>query len=111
MCCGVFHLGNFAPTAEALMRSRYSAYVLGLEEYLLQTWHRDTRPISLDLTNQEKTIWLGLSIKLTQIHSETSASVEFIARYKIGGGKAQRLHEISQFKWLDRWYYFSGIQF
>ena len=44
-CCGRWHAGEAAPTAEALMRSRYSAYVLGLEDYLLATWHASTRPL------------------------------------------------------------------
>ena len=44
-CCGAWHAGTPAPSAEALMRSRYSAYVFGLEDYLLATWHRSTRPV------------------------------------------------------------------
>ena len=44
------------------MRSRYSAYVLQLEHYLLATWHPDTRPTSLDLAD-DTTKWLGLEIK------------------------------------------------
>ena len=48
-CCGRWHAGVAAPSAEALMRSRYSAYVLGLEPYLLASWHASTRPASLGL--------------------------------------------------------------
>ena len=48
-CCEPFHLGAAAPTAEALMRSRYSAFALGLAPYLLRTWHPSTRPASLSL--------------------------------------------------------------
>jgi SEC-C motif-containing protein len=48
-CCQPLHQGAAAASAEALMRSRYSAYVLGLEDYLLATWHADTRPAALDL--------------------------------------------------------------
>jgi SEC-C motif domain protein len=55
------------------------------------------------------TKWLGLSIKGAQEISPNTAEVEFIARYKVGGGKAERLHEISQFERLDnRWYYKTG---
>lgn len=90
------------------MRSRYTAYVLGLEDYLLQTWHPDTRPATLDLASDVKTKWLGLQIKQFVPLSEISASVEFVARYKIGG-KAERLHELSQFVSIDgRWYYLAG---
>ncbi|HEX5675395.1 MAG TPA: YchJ family metal-binding protein, partial [Azonexus sp.] len=62
-CCGRLHSGaEIAASAEALMRSRYSAYVLRLEEYLLATWHPDTRPSELDLTADD-TKWLGLEVK------------------------------------------------
>ncbi len=107
-CCEVFHLGSPAPTAEALMRSRYSAYVLKLEDYLLQTWHPDTRPSRLNLAEDVQTKWLGLQIKHTKILSAITATVEFVARYKIGGSKTERLHEISEFELLDCWYYHSG---
>lgn len=49
-CCGPLHDGAMASCAEALMRSRYSAYVLALEPYLLATWHADQRPHSLDFS-------------------------------------------------------------
>ena len=45
------------------MRSRYSAYVLGLEDYLLATWHASTRPAALNLCTEAKPKWLGLEIK------------------------------------------------
>lgn len=90
------------------MRSRYSAYVLGLAQYLLDSWHPETRPSTLNLIEQIPTKWLGLNIKRFEQTSETSAIVEFIARYKIGGQKAERLHEVSQFQLIDRWYYVLG---
>ncbi len=112
LCCEPYHQGASTANAEALMRSRYSAYVLDLAQYLLQTWHPDTRPTDLnlndDLSKEIATKWLGLSIKRYEQTSETTAIVEFVARYKIGGQKAQRLHEISQFQLTDRWYYVSG---
>lgn len=91
------------------MRSRYSAYVFGLESYLLQTWHESTRPKSLNLAEDKGLKWLGLSVKHTQNTSDDSAVVEFVARYKVGG-KAERLHEVSQFKLVDdRWFYVDGV--
>jgi SEC-C motif-containing protein len=108
-CCEAFHLGSFAPSAEALMRSRYSAYVLRLEDYLLQTWHPNTRPKCLSLHQDIYTKWLGLKIIQAQNQSETESTVEFIARYRTDGGKAERIHEVSQFELLDRWYYHIGI--
>ncbi|PKO50713.1 MAG: hypothetical protein CVU26_09595, partial [Betaproteobacteria bacterium HGW-Betaproteobacteria-2] len=62
-CCQPYHNGLVVPTAVALMRSRYSAYVLRLEGYLLKTWHPDTRPDHLGLENDTQTKWLGLSVK------------------------------------------------
>ena len=107
-CCEPTHKGTPALTAEALMRSRYTAYVLGLEAYLLKTWHVDTRPAALNLSDDMNTKWLGLQVKRAENTSETTAIVEFVARYKIGG-KAERLHEISQFVWVEGcWYYLAA---
>lgn len=107
-CCELLHKGLAAPTAEKLMRSRYTAFVLQLEDYLLSTWHPETRPTSLGLAQDPPTKWLGLQIKHAENTSETTAVVEFVARYKIAG-KATKLHEVSQFERIDgRWYYLSG---
>jgi SEC-C motif domain protein len=109
-CCEPLHHGEVAASAEALMRSRYSAYVLKLEVYLLATWHATTRPASLDLANQRPAAtWLGLSVKRHESHDTHRAIVEFIARVRYGGGSAQRLHEISRFVREDgRWFYVDG---
>jgi len=116
-CCEAYHLGTPAPTAEALMRSRYSAYALchenpALIDYLLQTWHPDTRPANLNLGDENASKWLGLQIRRRQNTDAENAIVEFVARYKPAsnlGGKAERLHETSRFKRVDnRWYYVDG---
>lgn len=60
-CCGRFHAGRPAPTATALMRSRYTAFVLGLSDYLSETWHPTTRPPSIDM--DPDTQWSGLAIE------------------------------------------------
>ena len=89
------------------MRSRYTAYTLGLEPYLLQTWHPDTRPLTLNLSKDQAIKWLGLQVKQVT-SSENTATVKFVARYKIGG-KAERLHELSQFVRIENaWYYLRG---
>ena len=107
-CCGRFHAGEAAPDAETLMRSRYSAYVLGLEEYLLATWHPATRPAALDLDAVPRTQWIGLTVKAHTPLDATHATVEFIARYKLNG-RAFRLHETSRFERVDgRWLYLDG---
>ena len=106
-CCAPWHEGAAPPTAEALMRSRYSAYVLKLEDYLLATWHPDTRPSELDLA-ADGSKWLGLEVKKHTEQDATHATVEFVARYRIAG-KGHRLHEISRFVREDgRWYYRDG---
>ena len=106
-CCGRYHNGAAAPDAATLMRSRYSAYVLKLEAYLLATWHPDTRPTSLDLA-ADNCKWLGLEVKKFVQESADRATVGFVARYKTGG-RAHRLHEISRFvRIAGRWFYVSG---
>ena len=89
------------------MRSRYTAYVRGNSAYLLATWHPSTRPAELDLSTESGTRWLGLKISRAQESGDT-ASVEFIARYRIGG-RAHRLHEKSRFvRENGHWYYIDG---
>lgn len=105
-CCGRYLDGHAAPPdAEALMRSRYTAYVLAREPYLLATWHASTRPTRLDLT---PTRWIGLTVSRHEQQDADHATVEFVARYKIGG-RAHRLHETSRFvREEGRWYYVDG---
>lgn len=109
-CCGLLHEGAAATTAEQLMRSRYSAYVLKREDYLLASWHPDTRPASLRLAAQQPPAsWLGLEVRCAQQVDDEHATVEFVARYRLGGGRAQRQHETSRFVRNDgRWYYLDG---
>ncbi len=92
------------------MRSRYSAYVLDLTEYLLATWHASTRPSAESLAANKGLRWLGLDIVTTRATGPDRAQVEFIAKYKDGGFPAQRLHECSDFIFENgRWFYLSGI--
>lgn len=88
-----------------MMRSRYSAYVLKLEAYLLATWHPDTRPATIEFENEK---WLGLEVKNHCITDQNHATVEFVARCKVGG-RAYRLHETSRFVREDGlWFYVDG---
>ena len=92
------------------MRSRYTAFALGLESYLLATWHPNNRPTALNLTDDPPTKWLGLKVKHSANTEPTKATVEFVARYKIAG-KAYRLHELSQFIHMEnRWYYLTASE-
>lgn len=108
-CCGRFITAGEVPqTAEQLMRSRYSGFTTSDEPYLLATWHPRTRPSRVRLDEQQR--WLGLSIRDTAEGgaNDASGTVEFVARFKIGG-KGHRLHEISRFEKIDgRWYYLDG---
>lgn len=109
-CCGRFHAGPLrlqAPDAAALMRSRYSAFVLQDADYLLQTWHPRTRPADLDFEPGLR--WLGLQVRRHQPGPPGQAEVEFVARSKLGG-RAHRLHETSRFLHEDgRWFYLDGV--
>ena len=107
-CCQPLHAGAAsAPTAEALMRSRYSAYVHRLESYLLATWHPSTRPSEIDLA-ADASKWLGLEVRRHDVQDDSHATVEFVARYRIAG-RGHRLHELSRFVREDgRWYYIDG---
>jgi SEC-C motif domain protein len=105
-CCGRWHAGAPAPPAEALMRSRYAAFALELEAYLLATWHASTRPAAV--TFEPGTRWLGLTVKAAREDGQR-ADVEFVARYRVGGGSAVRLRERSRFvRENGRWFYVDG---
>lgn len=89
------------------MRSRYSAFVLCNEPYLLATWHPGKRPASVSFDRNQK--WLGLRIVDARVTGAASSEVEFIARYRVGGGSAARHHERSRFvREGDHWFYVDG---
>lgn len=92
------------------MRARYSAYVMRLDAYLLDSWHPATRPQTLQTEpSQPSPTWLGLRVKRHRQTDADHASVEFVARFRIGGASAQRLHEVSHFVREDgRWLYVDG---
>jgi SEC-C motif-containing protein len=92
------------------MRSRYSAYVLELVDYLLATWHPATRPGALPFERPGPR-WLGLQVRSHRLDPDgVHAQVEFVARGKTSpGGRAHRLQELSRFvREDDRWYYVDG---
>jgi len=108
-CCGPWHAGAPAPSALALMRSRYCAYVRGDADYLRASWHASTRPADLVLDAAGTVRWLGLEVKRHVERDAGHAAVEFVARYRVGGGRAVRLHETSRFvREHGRWYYVDG---
>lgn len=111
-CCQPYVEGREqAPSAEHLMRSRYTAYTMGETAYVLRTWHPDTRPTDLMLDPPDTphaTRWLGLTVHSHTQLSDTQAQVMFTARYR-EGGRAHRLKEHSRFVLEDgRWFYVAG---
>lgn len=104
-CCGRFHRGEAAaPSAEALMRSRYCAFVKEDEGYLLRTWHPRTRPARVEFDPGMR--WTGLEILDTGQSSafHTTGTVTFRASYRGGS-----LHERSRFERVDgAWVYVDG---
>jgi len=109
-CCQPFlETAALAQTAEQLMRSRYTAFVLENEGYLLSSWHPQTRPEQIEFDTHIK--WLGLKVKQTKAGqaADNKGWVEFTARYKIAG-KAERIEELSYFlKENEAWLYFAAV--
>lgn len=109
-CCGPLHRSvSAAVTAQDLMRSRYSAFAVGDEAYLLRTWHPDTRPARLELDPAQR--WVGLEVLGTTagsaFHSE--GTVEFRAHYS-RRGQRHTMHEDSAFARIDgAWVYIAPV--
>lgn len=113
-CCEPLIKGKKdAPTAEALMRSRYSAYVKHEIDYIEATHERDTADnISREETRKwaESSTWLGLKILGTEKGgaNDDTGKVDFVASYEQKGLR-EDYHEIGEFKKVDgKWYYDKG---
>lgn len=109
-CCGPVLAGaRPAATAEALMRSRFTAFAVGDVEYLQRSWHPRTRPRQLELDPGQR--WLFLEIVRTEHGGpfDTTGTVEFIAHYRANGSRGS-LHEVSRFARVDgAWVYLDGV--
>ncbi|WP_163558012.1 YchJ family protein [Halomonas sp. NO4] len=107
-CCGRYHAGDPAPTPEALMRSRYSAFALDLADYLLATWHPSTRPARLD--PDPATVWKCLEVLEVLESGEEGERgwVHFRATFR-EGRRWSVLEESSRFvREAGRWFYLDG---
>ena len=110
-CCGLYHRGKVPLTPESLMRSRYSAFVLGNCDYILKTMRGSAaRDFDLQETQQwmQRTTWLGLTV----LDARTSTTgdrgtVEFVARYK-EGLEEHVMHECSVFQRHKGVWYYTG---
>jgi SEC-C motif-containing protein len=110
-CCAPLHRGDrTAATAEALMRSRYSAFAVGDAAYLRNTWHPTTRPASLELDGGQQ--WRRLDILATRAGGpfDDAGEVEFAAHHRDAtNGERGVLHEVSRFvRERGRWLYLDG---
>lgn len=107
-CCGRYLAHDIpAPDAEALMRSRYTAFVFERADYLRASWHASRRPPAIEFDPGVK--WLGLDLRQHRLLDDSHAEVEFVARQKSTGSPAVRLHERSRFvREAGRWYYVDG---
>jgi SEC-C motif-containing protein len=115
-CCGPQISGKILPaTAEALMRSRYSAYSLGEIDYVGNTHDPETRS-EFDAEEarawSEKAEWHGLKILSTEAggDGDQTGTVEFVARYSIDDQSVEH-HEVAEFRWHDaRWFFRDGAE-
>ncbi|MFI7608387.1 YchJ family protein [Micromonospora sp. NPDC049366] len=105
-CCGPLHAGDAdAPTAEALMRSRFSAFAVGDAGYLLRSWHERTRPGSLDLDPAQRWTRLEIVDVVRGGLLDSGGTVEFHAHYRLAG-RPGTVTERSRFVRADgRWVY------
>ena len=113
-CCEPYITGaKNAPTAEGLMRSRYTAYVEHAIDYIIETCVYDEKEkIDVRQTRNwsEKSKWLGLKILSTEKGGpeDTEGNVEFQAMYEKDGLRDNH-HEKARFKKKDgRWFYVEG---
>jgi SEC-C motif-containing protein len=110
-CCEPLHRGErVAPTAEQLMRSRYSAFAVGDAEYLLASWHPRTRPGTIELDRDQRWIRLDIDRTVRGGPFDTVGDVSFVAHYR-QDGQRHELRETSRFERIDgRWYYLAAAQ-
>ena len=108
-CCKPYHTKEKnAPTAEALMRSRYSAFAIPNGEYLINTTLPAKRKFHDKADLQE---WGEINqwVKLEIVSTPTPNKVEFKAYYIDEDGNNQMQQELSVFQKMgDKWFYVSG---
>ncbi|ERI51073.1 YchJ family protein [Pseudomonas sp. NPDC077649] len=109
-CCGPYHAGTAAPSAELLMRSRYSAYVLGLVDYLVAT----TLPAQQSALDRAamaawsaQSTWLGLEVESSELFGgqPEHAQVCFVARWHDAQGEHSHRERSAFVQVGGRWYF------
>lgn len=107
-CCGPLLDGAPAPTAERLMRSRYTAFAREDGRYLLRTWHPSTRPETIGFEPELQWRRLLIVERVAGGPFDTEGVVEFEAFWRQGGTRGS-LHERSRFVREDCiWLYVDG---
>jgi SEC-C motif domain protein len=107
-CCGPILAGRPAPTAERLMRSRYTAFAIGDTAYLRRSWHPSTRPASIELDPDVRWLRLDILAKSAGGPFDAEGVVEFEAIHRDASGR-EVLHERSRFMREDgNWFYVDG---
>ena len=109
-CCGRYHRGEAgAPTAEALMRSRYSAFAVGDVGYLRDTWHPSTRPARLAPDTDRR--WTRLDVRATTGGGvfDGDGTVDFEAHYEVGGRAGVQRENSAFVRENRRWFYVGEV--
>lgn len=108
-CCEPFLLGESpAPTAEALMRSRFSAFAVGDVSYLLSSWHTSTRPSTLNLNEELRWYRLDILDRVAGGPLDTHGVVEFEAYWRSPKGRGSQRERSAFTRERGRWYYVNG---
>lgn len=110
-CCGALHEGRAAggptaPTAERLMRSRFSAFAVGDAAYLLASWHPSTRPATIDLADDLEWRQLEILGSTGGGEADQQGTVEFVAYFQDATGQLGQQRENSAFvRTAGEWFY------
>lgn len=108
-CCAPFHANEPAPSAEKLMRSRYSAYALNLYDYINATWHPDTLNTPVTADDLRGIQWLGLTVHEAKNTSNNHATVKFTVTFCQDDQTPQQMTENSRFVLSNgKWLYLDG---
>jgi SEC-C motif-containing protein len=107
-CCQRYHRGARPPTANELMRSRFSAFAIADAAYLLDSWHPSTRPAKLDLDVETRWTFLEIVETVRGGPFDAAGTVEFRAHYQMPGGRGVLSERSSFTREKGRWWYLSG---
>ncbi|MET0190671.1 MAG: YchJ family metal-binding protein [Pseudonocardia sediminis] len=110
-CCGRYlgPDGAAPPTAEALMRSRFTAFARGDVEHLLRTWHPDTRPRRLEPDPARRWVRLEILDRSGGTMFEREGVVEFRAHHRDGSGSGSQQERSRFVREKGRWLYLDGV--